>query len=161
MFAVRIASQIVMSCLGCRVSRLNMPHREPSGLCCGSADRTMGEWLMDPCPRNPNLPRKMTIKVWKISTDTVFSWIRWRDSGKRGSSLLAAWIVFRQTPLREPAGGDPINACANALYLYYQVTPANLYISCYSVVGNDLFTGNRRVSILDSCKEVRHSLGDK
>lgn len=82
--------------------------------------------------------RKTPLKVWKMSTDTVSSWIRWRGSGKMGSGLLAACTVFRYSSIKEPAGGIPINVCA--------------HIHCVCIIkspqpaGNDLFTGYRRSS---------------
>lgn len=136
MFAVRIAGQTVMSRLGWRVSRLSRPHRGPSGLCWGSWQQ-----LKEPCenmtdgslPTQPGAARKMTLRVWKMSSDSVFSWIRWRGSGKMGCSLLTACAVFRLTSLREATGGAPLNVWAHKLNVYHQATSAHLYISCVTL----------------------------
>lgn len=52
---------------------------------------------------------------------------------ENGKQPVGCMSCFQTNISKEPAGGDPINACANTLYLYYQVTSAHLYISCVTL----------------------------
>lgn len=151
LFAVRLAGQTVMSCVAVG------PSSEQASLGTiwtllwrlTAAERVMWEYDWWISAHSLPFARKMTLKVWKMSNDTVFSWIRLRGSGKMGSSLLAACAVFRQTSLKGTsthAGGIPINPRCPGKRLFTGCIIVRCSSRCTRVERGDAMQPARRIA---------------